>query len=82
MSRIHRLLFPTAPTLIAPRAGLVLQALGGLEAMPAKVGIPQEIRRPIDPDSGPGPRITVDVQDADPPQVRQMLEGTLAKAKR
>lgn len=62
-------------------ADVVLQALDDLEAMTPKAGIRQEIRREIGPLMGKGPRIRVDIEDADPLEVRNILEAAMSKAK-
>lgn len=62
-------------------ADLVLQALDDLEAMTPKAGIRQEIRRLISPGMGKAPKIRVDIEDADPIEVRNILEAAMAQPK-
>jgi len=44
----------------------VLEALNELMAMAPEAGIPQEVRRRVQPDSGKGKRISLDLVDKDP----------------
>ncbi len=60
-------------------AEMVLQALNGLMAMNPEAGIPQEVRRQIPPGSGTGNRISLDLRDKDPMQLRDELEAAVKK---
>jgi hypothetical protein len=45
--------------------------------MAPQAGIPQEVRREIPPGTAEGKRVTLDLKDADPLKVRDLLEGDL-----
>lgn len=60
-------------------ADAVLLALTELEGMTPKAGIPQEVRREISQGTGRGAKVTLDLSNVDPLQVRSTLESTLAK---
>jgi hypothetical protein len=62
-------------------ADVVLDALNELEAMNPRAGIPQEVRKVVPPGVGKGPTITIDLDNVDPLQVRDILEKALSKAK-
>ena len=56
-------------------------ALDELEAMTPKAGIPQEVRREIQPGMGKSPKIMLDLDRVDPLKIRDILEAKLEKAK-
>jgi hypothetical protein len=60
-------------------ADLVLQALNDMEAMAPQIGIPQEVRREVPPGGGTEPRIQLNLQQADPAEVRAILEKVLGR---
>jgi beta-lactamase regulating signal transducer with metallopeptidase domain len=62
-------------------ADIVLQALNELEAMAPQAGIPQEIRREIPAGMGKGPTVQLDLSQADPIEVRGILEKVMGQGK-